>query len=131
MEQQEAIEMYLKSIFRIQKAEKRAAKAVEIADYLKITKATVSEMLEKLQDAGLVKHESYKGVKLTPKGLRKAELIIRKYDVIKSFLTEVLKIEVDDKQAHNEACKLEHDFSIESIEKLEKLLPKLKKKAKS
>lgn len=129
MEQQEAVEMYLKSILRIQKAEKRPARAVEIADYLKVTKPTVSEMLGKLQDAGLVTHESYKGVELTPKGMKKAELVLRKYDVIKSFLTDVLCIEVDDEQAHNEACKLEHDFSIESIEKLEKLLPKLTKKS--
>lgn len=127
MEQQEAIEMYLKSILRVENSKRRAARPVEIAGYLKVAKATVSEMVKKLHDMGLVEHESYKAVKLTAKGKRKAELVLRKYDVIKAFLTEVLKIEVDDEQAHNEACKLEHDFSIESIEKLEKLLQKLKK----
>ncbi len=128
MDQPEAVEMYLKSILRVQKSMGRAARPIEIAQYLKLSKATVSEMLKKLQDHGLVKHESYKNVSLTPKGQKKAELVLKKYDVIKTFLTEVLKIDVDDEQAHNEACKLEHDFSIESIEKLEKLLSRLKGK---
>ena len=126
MDTAEATDMYLKGTLLIKKA-KGTVRAADIAAYLKITKPTATEMLRKLHQSGFLDYKPYKGIKLTKKGLQRAQSITRKYETIKSFLTDVLKLEVDDRKVHNEACKLEHVFSDESAKRLQKILPKLRK----
>jgi len=108
---------YLRVIYELEDG--KGAKSVEIAKKLKISKASVSEMLRKLAVKKLVIIKPYSKVYLTRKGKIEAENMFAKYFAIKTFIKKFLKYE-DDK-AREEAHKLEHFFSQESVDMLNKL----------
>ncbi len=121
-------EMYLKTIFLFQESKKEDPRPVDIVNELELSKGSVSEMMKKLAEEGLIKYESYGKIKLTKKGLESAKNVVRKYLVIKKFLLDILKI--DAAKVHDEACNLEHGFSDESIAKLNILMKLFEKKNK-
>ena len=104
-------EDYLINILRLTEGE-NTTKTTELADYMSVSPASVTEMLKVLANEGLVEYERYHGVKLTEEGLTYARLIRKKHHVLESFLINVLS--VDKMTAHNEACRLEHALSEES-----------------
>lgn len=114
-----AIEDYITAIYRMQK-KNEIVKSKDIADYLGIGKSSVSEMVARLAEAGMVEHNKYSNLKLTENGERKAGKIIFKHRVIELFLTKMLKR--NKKTVHDEAHKLEHAFSDESVKTIYKLL---------
>lgn len=110
-----SIEEYLEAIYEL--TEKGVqAKTSELAKMLKVTPASVTEMLQKLANQGYVKYEPYYGAKLTPEGEEIARKIKRKHRLVERFLHDVLKI--DKLRVHSEACKLEHAVSDEVEEAL-------------
>ncbi len=117
-------EDYLRGIYHLME-EKQDIKSVELADYLNITKPSVSEMLQELSKEGLITYKKYSKFKFTPKGYRIAKKLTSKHRLIETFLKNMLKI--DSKNVHDEAHRLEHAFSDESIGKLRKLLGNPKK----
>ena len=108
-------EDYLINILRLTEGE-NSAKTTELATYMNVSPASVTEMLKVLAAEGLVEYERYRGVKLTEKGLEYARLVRKKHHVLESFLINVLN--VDRITAHNEACRLEHALSDESAIKM-------------
>ncbi len=115
-----ATEMYLKTIYMYEQQHNKKARLIDLARELSLSKSSVSEMIKKLSEKKLIEYESFSIIKLTEKGSEKAKNITKKYNTIKRFLIEVLK--VNNKDAHHEACNLEHAFSDKSIKKLEKLV---------
>jgi DtxR family transcriptional regulator, Mn-dependent transcriptional regulator len=116
-----AKEMYLKAILQLSKEKK--VRPVDLVNCLNVTKGSVSEMLKNLEKDGLLKYESFKTIKLTDKGKKKANIILKKYHIIRQFLEKALKIK--DKDAHDQACNLEHAFDDDAVEKLEQFLKKI------
>ncbi|OIO66158.1 iron (metal) dependent repressor, DtxR family protein [Candidatus Woesearchaeota archaeon CG_4_10_14_0_2_um_filter_57_5] len=114
-------EMYLKAIYLISDGKSGPAKSVEIAEELNLSKGSVSEMLKKLADDGLIAHQPYADVELTVKGKNAAKKVVRRYSVIRDFLES---IGVPHAVAHHDACNFEHAASDETITKLETLLKK-------
>ncbi len=114
-----AKEMYLKAIFQLH-SQLGEVKAVDLVDCLGVTKASVSEMLGKLKEDGYVVYESFKAIRLTPKGKTKAHLVMRRYHILRSFVEK--KLGIKGNKAHHEACALEHAFSDKAIKRLEKLI---------
>lgn len=114
-----AIEDYLSAIYRFQ-VRKTEVESRDLVSYLGISKSAVSEMLTRLRKMRLITHERYAGVLLTKKGERMAEKIVFKHRVIELFLTKMLKREKN--LVHEEAHKLEHAFTDESIKKIYRLL---------
>ena len=112
--------MYLKTIYLLKQENHEDPRPLAIAQELDIAKGSVSEMLHKLAQEGLIQHESYGKVLLTKKGSAQAQKVLGKYEIIRDFLSNILK--VNPKKVHEEACNLEHAFSDESIERLKKLL---------
>ena len=108
-------EDYLISILRLTEGE-NTAKTTELAAFMDVSPASVTEMLKVLANEGFVEHERYRGVKLTEKGLSYARLIRKKHHVLENFLINVLN--VDRMTAHNEACRMEHTLSEESAIKM-------------
>lgn len=104
-------EDYLINILRLTEGE-GVAKTTELASYMGVSPASVSEMVKVLAKEGLVEYEKYKGVSLTEKGLTYARQIRKKHHVVERFLTDYLNI--DHKTAHEEACKIEHAISDDS-----------------
>ncbi len=114
----EARENYLRIIYELD--EGKGVRSIDMARKLKISKASVSEMLRKLALENLIKIKPYSKIFLTAKGKRKVEMFYNRYYVVKSFLKKILKHK--EEKAREEAHKLEHVFSNESVKIIEGLM---------
>lgn len=117
-----SVEHYLEAIFILHEKTKEI-KSVELAEHLKVSKASVSKTLPLLADQGYILHEAYGNITLTEKGKIVAQNVLRKHKTLKKFLTQVLKI--PEERAEAEACLMEHALSLETIEKWEEFLETL------
>ena len=108
-------EDYLKVIYEIER-DGGAAGTNDIAAQLAIAPASVSGMIRRLAGQGLLKHERYHGVKLTPAGRTAALRTIRRHRIIECYLTQVLGYEWD--RVHDEAERMEHAASDELIDRM-------------
>ncbi|MBL8962211.1 MAG: metal-dependent transcriptional regulator, partial [Gemmatimonadetes bacterium] len=106
---------YLKAIYAIEQAGD-AAGTNEIASRLSIAAASVSGMVRRLADQGLVSYERYRGVRLTGTGRRAALRTIRRHRVIEAYLAKALGYAWD--RVHEEAERLEHAASDELIDRM-------------
>ncbi len=107
----EAMDDYLKAIFQLSGREERQVSSTEIAGYLSITGASVTNMLQKLaaSEPPMVAYKKHHGVRLAKAGRSRALEIIRHHRLIETFLTQVLDYPWD--EVHQEAERLEHFIS--------------------
>jgi len=108
-------EDYLRA-FYLQEEKGEKITVTETADYMDVSKASVSEMLKKLVAKGLINYERYSDITLTLKGKNFARKLTARHRLIEYFLRETLKM--DESEIHEEAHRLEHAFSDVAIEKL-------------
>jgi DtxR family Mn-dependent transcriptional regulator len=101
----ESEEMYLKTIGEISR-HGNLVPVTNIAERLRISTVSASEMVHRLQDRGLLEHTPYKGVMLTADGWDRADGILRRHRLWECFLVEHL--ELPWKRVHDFACQLEH-----------------------
>jgi DtxR family Mn-dependent transcriptional regulator len=105
----EAIEDYAKAIYSLAGRTDGAVSTNALAERLGVTPASVSAMVKKLDDRGLVEHVPYKGVALTPAGKRVALEVLRHHRLLETYLAEHLGVPWD--RVHEEAEALEHVLS--------------------
>lgn len=91
-------------------------KLVDIADYLKLSRSTVSERVQELVEQGFIIHSKYAHISFTRRGYMTAKKLTHKHRVIEVFLHEVLHLST--KESHAEAHRLEHALSDTVIKKL-------------
>ena len=108
-------EDYLKTIYRLG-LEGTPAQTSAIAEALNIAPPSVSGMLKRLAETGLVEHVPYHGVTLTRVGARAAVHVIRRHRVLETYLATKLGYDWD--SVHEEAERLEHAASDELIERM-------------
>ena len=113
------MEDYLKVIYDIERDDDAAA-TNDIAQRLQIAPASVSGMVRRLADQGLLKYERYRGVRLTVAGRRAALRTIRRHRVIESYLVQALGYSWD--VVHEEAERLEHAASDDLIDRMAKAI---------
>ena len=77
---------YLEQILNLIE-EKGYARPVDISQRLGISQASVTNMLQRLDSEGLVKHEKYRGTALTPQGEQIAKAIIDRHELLTEFLS--------------------------------------------
>ncbi len=111
----EPVEDYLKAIYAIEQSGE-AAGTSDLATRLEIAPASVSGMVRRLADQGLVSYERYRGVRLTDAGRRAALRTIRRHRVIESYLAKALGYAWD--RVHAEAERLEHAASDELVDRM-------------
>ncbi|HEY0996876.1 MAG TPA: metal-dependent transcriptional regulator [Gemmatimonadaceae bacterium] len=109
------VEDYLKAIYELEMAGGPAG-TNELAKRLAIAPASVSGMVRRLAEQGLITHERYRGVRLTEEGRLAALRTIRRHRVIESYLTEALGYPWD--LVHDEAERLEHAASDELVDRM-------------
>lgn len=80
-----AMDDYLEQILHLIE-EKGYARPIDISKNLGISQASVTNMLQRLDAEGLVKHEKYRGTVLTPDGHRIAQAIIERHETLTRFL---------------------------------------------
>ena len=105
----DVMEDYLKVIYQLQQEHDGQIKTSAIAEELDVTSPTVTSMLEKLEERGLVDREKYRGVELTEEGNTVALEVIRHHRLLEAYLTEHL--DYDWSEVHEEADTLEHHIS--------------------
>jgi DtxR family Mn-dependent transcriptional regulator len=106
-----AIEDYAKAIYTLESRDGEPVSTTALAERLELTAGSVSAMLRKLAELGLVSHRRYRGVRLTDAGRRLALEVIRHHRLLELFLAEVLDMPWD--RVHKEAEVLEHVLSSE------------------
>ena len=99
------MEDYLKVIIDLDSVQK-GARVRDIANKLGVKMPTVSRMLKKLDEQGLVIHRKYENVELTGAGIRVGREMQRRRRILLRFLIDILNI--DTETANEEACKMEH-----------------------
>lgn len=119
-----SVENYLKCIYHLEQNGERVFTS-SLAKKLNIAPASVTEMLQRLSNQGLLLYQKYYGVKLKEKGKLEALKIIRKHRLWEMFLVEHLGFKPD--EIHDEAEEFEHIMTDKMEAKIDKLLnyPKL------
>ncbi|SEO40941.1 iron (metal) dependent repressor, DtxR family [Halogranum amylolyticum] len=116
----DVMEDYLKAIYTLQGEHGPPVSTSDIADYLDKTPPTVTSMLGKLEERGLVDREKYKGVELTHEGETVALEVLRHHRLLEAYLTEHLDYSWS--EVHDEADTLEHHISEEFERRVADLL---------
>ncbi len=101
-------EDYLKTIYKLEQAGGTALTSA-IAEELAVAPPSVSGMIKRLAETGLLTHQPYKGVRLTEEGRRAALRMIRRHRILESYLIDRLGYDWD--TVHDEAERLEHAVS--------------------
>ena len=103
-----AIEDYLKSIWKLGSKD---VGTQELASHLNIKPASVTKMILRLTEMGVVDHTPYKGASLTRRGELEALSVVRRHRLLETFLSQTLGLARD--ELHVEAERLEHALSKE------------------
>ncbi len=115
----QAVEDYLKTIYKLETEEKNAT-TTRIAELMDVSSASATNMIKRLAKMGLVEYQSYKGANLTASGRKIALEIIRHHRLLELYLLEVMGYSWD--EVHDEAEKLEHHISEQFEDKIAELL---------
>ena len=106
--QSESVENFLKAIYALQQKSERVS-TNDLAEALKISAPSVTDMARRLVETGLVDYRKYYGVRLTPQGEAIALKVIRRHRLIELYLVEELGYAL--REVHNDAEDLEHVVS--------------------
>lgn len=109
-----SLEDYLEAIFHIE-AHKRAARAKDIAQRLRVKASSVTGALRLLAERGLVNYQPYGLITLTPDGLQTARDIVLRHEALYEFFTNVLGM--GETAAQQAACGMEHAMSRPVLER--------------
>lgn len=110
-------EDYLKAIYDIERgAPGESVATTELAQRLAIAPASVTGMVKRLADQGLIDHARYRGVRLTERGRLAALRTLRRHRVIEAYLANALGYAWD--RVHDEAERLEHAASDELVDRM-------------
>ena len=110
-----SLEDYLEAIFEIDKTKKNV-RVKDVARKLGVTMPSVNGALKNLEAKGLITHEKYEYIELTRLGVQQASRIASRHKMIFFFLRDILN--VDEKTAQLDACKIEHVLSRNTVNKM-------------
>lgn len=111
-------EDYLEMILRLTE-EKGYARSVDIAIGLSVSKPSVSVAMKQLREGGYIVMDKDNYISLTDAGMEIAQRI---YDRHKVLMKLLVHLGVDPETAQDDACKVEHDISVETFDALVKCL---------
>jgi DtxR family Mn-dependent transcriptional regulator len=110
------MEDYLETVYELARETGSAEVRVsDIAKRLRVSRPSVVGMIKHLVEHGLVEHARYGGVELTGKGREVAREMWQRHQLLRRFLEEVLGLDAE--IAEEDACRMEHHLSLETIER--------------
>lgn len=119
----ESGETYLETILVMkERSNGSLVRAVDVANELRFSKPSVSRGLGQLKDKGLITIAASGDLEFTPEGLKHAQSIFHRHQVLTLFLQDVAKVPAD--VAQRDACRIEHVISDESMAGIEAFLKK-------
>ena len=110
-----SVEDYLKAIYHLS-SQGGFATTSDIAAMLEVAPPSVSGMMKRLSETGLIEHVPYRGVQLTHQGRHAALQMIRRHRILEVYLTQQLGYDWGD--VHAEAERLEHAVSEQLIDRM-------------
>lgn len=116
----ESAENYLESI-HILKNELGQVRSVDVANYLGFTKASVSIAMKQFRENDYIVIDENGYITLTPAGLEIAERMYERHELLTRFF---IALGISEETAKNDACRIEHDLSDESFEKIKSFCEK-------
>ena len=114
-------EDYLERILMLQKELNRPVRAIDIANALNFSRASVSIALKKLEQEEMIIYKENQTIELTEEGLKVAEETYERHLIITKALVQ---IGVDEDIAEDDACKVEHIISEETFKALKRIINK-------
>ena len=102
------VEDYLLAIYSMA-SEGKSVIAARLAETLGVTPPTVTATVRRLSREGLVEAGGRREIRLTERGLERAEFMVRRHHLAERFLADVLQVPWH--QVHEEAHQLEHGIS--------------------
>ena len=114
----ESGEMYLETILRL-KQSKQTVRAVDVVESLSYAKSSVSRGINLLKKRGLIIIDLDGAISFTPEGLERANRVFTRHGILTEFFTS---IGVSTENAENDACRIEHVISDETVEAIKRKL---------
>lgn len=111
----ESAEDYLEAIL-ILREEKGAVRSVDVAHHLDFTKASVSVAMKRFRENGYIQVDGEGYITLLPAGEEIAQRVYGRHKLLTRFLME---LGVSGETAAADACKIEHDLSEESFQRIQ------------
>ena len=119
---QESGEMYLESIYVLSQT-KSAVRSIDVGEYMGYSKPSVSRAICLLKKGGLVNVGADGHLTLTESGLELARKIYERHTILTSLLTS---LGVSEETASEDACRIEHVISDETLDAIKKYAEKQK-----
>ena len=113
----ESGEMYLETILVLYKRGLERVRAIDIVKEMNFSKPSVSIALSNLKKEGYVTVDANGTVELTDSGLKVAKKIYERHVILSQLLTD---IGVPENRASEDACKIEHVISDETVKIIKK-----------
>lgn len=114
----ESGEDYLEAILMLSE-KKDGVHAIDVCEHLNITKPSVSVMLKKLRQDGYITIDNDNHLHLTEKGMPIAVKVYERHKFLTNYL---ISIGVSKETAEKDACKIEHDLSDETFDRLKDVI---------
>lgn len=123
MQIKESAENYLEAIYMIGR-EKGSVRSIDVANHLNFSKPSVSVAMKAFREEGYVVSDSDGNLSLTEKGLAIAMKMYERHEIIARAL---IALGVDEAVAYEDSCKIEHDISQQTFDKIKEHLIKYTK----
>ena len=120
MKIKESAENYLEAILMI-KLKKGSVRSIDVANHLNFTKPSISVAMKNFREEGYINMDSEGSITLTEKGQEIAERMYERHQIIAKAL---IALGVDEATAYEDSCKIEHDISDTSFERIKEQLSK-------
>ncbi len=114
MKMQESAENYLETVLML-KIKHGHVRSIDVANHLSFSKASVSVAMKALREDGYVSVDDEGNLSLTESGRAIAEKIYERHQLIATLL---INLGVDADTAYEDSCKIEHDLSDITFQKL-------------
>ncbi|MBQ8540854.1 MAG: metal-dependent transcriptional regulator [Clostridia bacterium] len=118
MRNNQSLEDYLEAILML-KNENGSVRSIDIAHALGFSKPSVSVAMKSLREKGYATVDEVGHISLTDTGLMIANKVYERHEILTKLL---MHIGVDEETAKEDSCKIEHDLSEETFEKLKAFL---------
>ena len=118
MHLKESGENYLEAVL-ILKKELGNVRSIDVAHHLNVSKPSVSVAMKALREEGFITVDELGGISLTEQGMQVADKMYERHHVIAMAL---MALGVSEETAYEDSCKIEHDLSQESFEKIKMFL---------
>ena len=111
----EAGENYLETILSLED-ENGDVRSVDVAGSLGVSRPSVNKALGVLKGMGFVEQQPYGRIRLTDEGRARAQAVFSRHETLRSFLISVLHVDMN--TANEDACRMEHVVSEQTMKRL-------------